>query len=222
MAAAARAMRWPRAALALVALLAALSQSPAAAHAAHVAGSSSPHRAGARAAVDGTPHLCPRADFGAAGDGLADDSRALQAALDACLTHEHATGAVTLAHGVYRLDAPVVVPANCALVGGYQYAPAHALSAWTATPSDPTAYPAPSHSAMLAYAGCGRSDGPALISVSGNAALRGVVIYHPMQATHGEPEPYPFAVDLCTETERATQARGFPAAPGRNATPAYT
>ncbi|MET7363245.1 glycosyl hydrolase family 28-related protein [Streptomyces sp. NPDC005562] len=53
--------------------------------------------------------------FGAKGDGLADDTLALQAAIDAC----QPGGVVYIPHGVYRLSAPLVPRPTVTLRGGH-------------------------------------------------------------------------------------------------------
>jgi hypothetical protein len=58
-------------------------------------------------------------DYGAVGDGVADDTAAIQAAIDAC--HAEGGGIVSFPPGEYGLSAPLVARDNVKLVGsGYQ------------------------------------------------------------------------------------------------------
>lgn len=72
-------------------------------------------------------------DFGAVGDGVADDTAAIQAALDACA----GTGkCVELKNGTYKVTTMLLVPSNTGLVGdlsGTIYAPAASFNNTTLT-----------------------------------------------------------------------------------------
>jgi Pectate lyase superfamily protein len=119
---------------------------------------------------------------GAKGDGKADDSKALQDALNAAAT----SGPVCyVPAGLYRLDGPLTVPAGVTLCGASGGVP-HSEH--------------PIGTVLLAYAGRGQPDGEPLITLKPNGVVRNLLIHYPEQ-TLAAVAPYPWSIradgELC-------------------------
>jgi len=110
-------------------------------------------------------------DFGARGDGRADDAPAFIAALNAA--RERGAPEVVVPPGSYRLDGSLEIPHGVALTGSWQ-APHHSAVVGNSTGT-----------LFLAVAGRGKEDGPPLILLNPNSAVRGVTIYYPDQKPAG-------------------------------------
>jgi hypothetical protein len=104
----------------------------------------------------------PVADFGAKGDGQADDGPAIQRALDAAA--RETGGRVLLNARSYRLDTSLVIPSGVTLAGTWE-----------------TPHFAPQGSILLATANRGKDDAPALIRLRSNSAVRGLTVFYPDQ-----------------------------------------
>lgn len=115
-------------------------------------------------------------DFGAKGDGVADDSPAIQQALDRAGAGRG--GVVQLAAASYRIERPLVVPEGVTLAGVWQ-APHHAQLA--------------KGTVLLVHAGGGDADGPAAVTLSASSTVKGVTFFHPGQRIP-DPIPYPYTV----------------------------
>lgn len=110
--------------------------------------------------------------FGAKGDGKADDTKTLQAALDAATAH----GPVCFVPaGLYRLDGALMVPPGVTLCGASGGVP-HSEQ--------------PIGTVLLAFGGRGKPDAEPLVTLKPNAVVRNVVIHYPEQ-TLPEIAPYP-------------------------------
>jgi hypothetical protein len=110
-------------------------------------------------------------DFGAKGDGAADDTGAFQAALD----QAGRTGDPVYAPGGrYRFAGHLRVPSGVTLIGTWQGPPARE----TGTVLEPTE-------------GRGEADGSPFITLEGAAGVRGLVVTYPEQVT-AEPPPVPY------------------------------
>lgn len=102
-------------------------------------------------------------EYGAVGDGKSDDSRAVQAALNAAVEK----GPVCfLPAGQYRIAGALVVPAGVTLCGASGDVP-HSEH--------------PIGTVLLAYGGKGQADGEPLITLKPNAVIRNLVIHYPEQ-----------------------------------------
>jgi len=114
-------------------------------------------------------------EYGVIGDGKTDDTKALQAALDAAV----AKGPVCyLAAGHYRLDGSLVVPPGVTLYGASGGVP-HSEH--------------PIGTVLLAYGGKGKADGEPLVTLKPNAVIRNLVIHYPEQ-TLPDVVPYPWTI----------------------------
>ena len=127
--------------------------------------------AGGPASVDarGAPYL-------AAGDGRADDTQAIQAALDS--VGKAGGGCVLLPTGTYLVKSHLVVPAGTSLVGV-----GRAPELYTDKATGTT---------LLAVEGAGREDGPAFITLMGpNSVLQGIKVLYPNQVIAIAPSRIP-------------------------------
>ncbi|HOM50020.1 MAG TPA: glycosyl hydrolase family 28-related protein [Phycisphaerae bacterium] len=115
------------------------------------------------------------ARFGIRGDGIHDDSAAIQQALDEAA---RTGGTVQLGVGRYRLDKPIRVPQGVTLAGVWE-APHHA-EIGTGT-------------IIEAYAGKGSESGPALITLTQSSAVKGLTFFYPEQKLP-EPFAYPWTI----------------------------
>ena len=127
-------------------------------------------------------------DFGAVGDGQADDTGAFQSALDAMA--EAGGGLVHAPRGRYRFDGNLRIPLAVTLEGVFRYAPAHAglRDAGRPKPEYGTVF--------LPHAGHADEEGLPFITIEENATLRGVSIFYPEQARAGVPVPYPWTIAM--------------------------
>jgi hypothetical protein len=119
---------------------------------------------------------------GAKADGKTDDTKALQAALNAAATK----GPVCyLPAGHYRLDGSLAVPPGVTMCGASGGVP-HSEH--------------PIGTVLLAYGGQGQADGEPLITLKPNAVVRNLVIHYPEQSL-SEVAPYPWSIradgELC-------------------------
>ncbi|MCD6350723.1 MAG: hypothetical protein J7M26_01280, partial [Armatimonadetes bacterium] len=115
------------------------------------------------------------ADLSSLADGQSDATAAIQALLDQAGARG---GEVSLPAGKFRLDGSLRVPSGVTLAGTWQ-APHHSRALVGTV--------------LLAYGGRNEPDGPALIELGPNAAVRGVTIYYPEQQCP-DVVPYPPAI----------------------------
>jgi hypothetical protein len=116
--------------------------------------------------------------YGARGDGLADDTAAIQSALNDA--GAGGGGIVFLPQGDYRILSHLLVPAQTTLAG-----------IWRA----PAAFTQHQGTTLLAVAGAGSTSGVPFITLQGNnSTLEGVTIYYPNQALSNPPILYPWAI----------------------------
>jgi hypothetical protein len=116
-------------------------------------------------------------EHGARGDGRADDTAAIQRALN--LAGSAGGGTVSLPAGSYLLRGSLEVPAGVALEG---------------VSRGPAAYSPGKGTVLLAVAGRGDADGAPLIVLGDGAELRAVTVFHPEQRQQNPPLAYPWAV----------------------------
>lgn len=143
--------------------------------------------------ADSAPTAGPTAfwnvrDFGAKGDGSADDTAAFQEAMNAA--SKAGGGVVIVPAGRYAIKGHLSVPPAVTLQGTWQAPPSHTgiRDARGLKPEYGTV--------LLAYEGAGKEDGTPFISLTDNSTLRGVVIYYPEQDPSGPPRPYPWTIEM--------------------------
>lgn len=115
--------------------------------------------------------------FGAKGDGIADDTAALQSALNAA---EKGGPVCLVPSGFYRLNGTLTVPPGVTICGSSGGVP-HSEH--------------PIGTVLLAYGGRGQADGEPLITLKPNAVVRNLVIHYPEQSLP-EVAAYPWTVRL--------------------------
>ena len=119
---------------------------------------------------------------GAKGDGRTDDTKAIQAALEAARTH----GPVCyLPRGLYRIEGSLTVPPGVTLCGASGGVP-HSEQ--------------PIGTVLLALGGRGQADGEPLITLKPNAVVRNLIVHYPEQTLAGV-AAYPWTIrvdgELC-------------------------
>ncbi len=113
------------------------------------------------------------APFNAKGDGVTDDTAAIQAALDSV----EGGGIVYIPAGEYVIKGTLYIPNLCTLVGDW------------APPTGETG----SETVLLAYAGRGSDFGVPFIGLGTAATLKNISVYYPEQ-TAEDIQPYPYTV----------------------------
>ncbi|MCC6488584.1 MAG: hypothetical protein IT364_13895 [Candidatus Hydrogenedentes bacterium] len=127
-------------------------------------------------------------DFGASGDGTADNTRAFQDALNAAGA---AKGGVVFAPtGQYSFTGSLTVPKDVTLRGVFAWAPSHSGI------RDKNDELPEFGTVLLPRGGAGSEEGPAFISLNTNSVLQGVCIYYPDQILTPPPKPYPYAISM--------------------------
>jgi len=141
------------------------------------------------AAAESQTNVYSVSDFGAKGDGKADDTAAFQKALD---TAKEAGGGVVYApRGNYLFNGHLDVPDAVTLKGIWESVPAH-----NGLRDGGAAKPTDNGTTFLVTESQGTEDGPAFITLHNNSTLKGVVIYYPEQDPAAEPKPYPWAIAM--------------------------
>jgi len=116
--------------------------------------------------------------YGAKGDGVANDTPAIQSALNDA--GANGGGIVFLPQGDYNILTHLLVPAQTTLAG-----------IWRA----PAVFARHQGTTLLAVEGAGNTSGIPFITLQGdNSTLEGVTIYYPNQIVTNSPIPYPWAV----------------------------
>ena len=121
-------------------------------------------------------------DYGAIGDGVADDTAAIQAVLEVAVTK----GPICFVPaGHYRVNGSLIVPPGVTLAG-----------ASGGTPHSEH----PIGTVLLAFGGRGQPESPPLITLKPNAVVRNLTIHYPEQ-TLPDVVPYPWTIrgdgELC-------------------------
>jgi len=114
--------------------------------------------------------------FGAKGDGINDDTAAVQKALDYAKIH---TPVCYLPAGHYRLNGSLTIPAGVTLMG------ASGSVNHSKTPNGTT---------MLIYGGKGDVNGQPAIILDWSATIRQVTIHYPEQLPPPQVTPYPWTI----------------------------
>lgn len=124
------------------------------------------------------------APYNASGNGISDDTGAIQRALNDC--KNQGGGIVWLPAATYFIAGTLVVNANCILKG--------VASAPTRTwgTSQNTA-----GTTLLAVSGHGNAQGTPFITLQGhNAGVEGLSIFYPKQTATNPPVPYPWTIQV--------------------------
>ncbi len=128
-------------------------------------------------------------DFGAKGDGKADDTAAFQKALDAA---GKARGGVVFAPvGNYRFEGNLDVPRAVTIKGTFESVPAHNGIRDKGLPK-----PGDDGTTFFVTGGAGSEEGPAFLTLHTNSTLKGVVVYYPDQHQDKAPKPYPYTIAM--------------------------
>jgi len=134
------------------------------------------HKAAAEMPIDKlATEMVNAKEYGVIGDGIFDNTAALQAALKAA---EKKGPICYLGSGHYRLNGSVVVPPGVTLCGASGGVP-HSEH--------------PIGTVLLAYGGKGKADGEPLVTLKPNAVIRNLVIHYPEQ-TLPDVVPYPWTI----------------------------
>lgn len=116
-------------------------------------------------------------DFGAVGDGKADDTAAFTAAMKEA--GDAGGDLVFVPRGNYLIKGTLDVPENVTLEGIFRV---------------PTARTQNRGSCLLAVAGAGSAEGTPFITLHQNSTLHGLTIFYPEQKQANPPTPYPWTV----------------------------
>lgn len=116
-------------------------------------------------------------DFGAIGDGKANDTAAFQRALD--VAGKAGGNLVFVPRGNYLLRDALEFPEHVVLEGVFRA---------------PTARTENAGSTLLVAAGAGKADGKPFITLHQNSTLHGLAIFYPEQNIEMPPTPYPWTV----------------------------
>ncbi len=126
-------------------------------------------------------------EFGAAGEGVTDDTSAFQRALDAV---SHAGGGIVYAPpGRYLFRGTLNVPPGITLRGSYTCVPSH-----VGMRNPGAAKPGDDGTALLVTAGRGNEDGTPFLTLNTNSSVAGITIFYPEQVTDSAPVPYPWTI----------------------------
>lgn len=144
--------------------------------------------AATRGAAEDLPALSVR-NFGAVGDGVADDTAAFQKALDAAAAA--GGGTVHAPRGNYLFAGSLNVPAGVSLRGIWESVPAHNGIRDRGLPK-----PTDDGTTFLVTGGAGDESATPFLTLNHNSTLKGVVLYYPNQKPDDVPEPYPWAIHM--------------------------
>lgn len=127
-------------------------------------------------------------DFGAVGDGQADETEAFRKAMESL---RQGGGTVEVPRGVYRFNGNLNVPAGVTIKGMWNAITSHNGHRDRGLPKatdDGTTF--------LVTANAGQEDAEAFITLNTNSVLQGVVLYWPDQRADAEPIPYPWGIKM--------------------------
>jgi len=126
--------------------------------------------------------------YSARGDGVTDDTAAIQRAMDALGTRG---GVVYLPKGQYLIKGRLNVPPGVTLKGVWESVPAHNGFRDQGLPK-----PTDDGTTLLMTADANKEEAPAAITLNTNSTLKGVVLYYPEQSVDGPPKPFPWAIAM--------------------------
>lgn len=129
-------------------------------------------------------------DFGARGDGKADESSSFQRALDAA--GRAGGGTVFAPRGAYRFAGRLNVPVGVTLKGSFESVPAHNGVRDPGLPK-----PGDLGTALLVTADRGQENAAAFLTLNTDSTLRGVVLSYPDADPKAvPPAAYPYAIAM--------------------------
>lgn len=135
------------------------------------------------------PSVVSVKDYGAVGDGKADETAAFQNALDA--VGKAGGGTVSVPRGNYLFRGTLEVPQAVTLAGVWESVSAHNGIRDKGLPK-----PTDDGTTLLVTGGKGKEEGKAFVTLNTNSTLKGVVIYYPDQDPQAVPVPYPYAIAM--------------------------
>ena len=128
-------------------------------------------------------------NFGARGDGSADDTPAFQRALHS--VHTAGGGTVYAPPGPYLFRGVLNVPAGVTLRGSFGCVPSH-----TGIRDHGQPKPGDDGTALLVTAGKGKEDGEPFLTLNTNSSVAGLTFYYPEQVTDAIPIAYPWTIAM--------------------------
>jgi hypothetical protein len=129
-------------------------------------------------------------DFGARGNGRADDTAAFQSAMEKCA--KDGGGIVSVPTGQYMIRSHLSIPPSVTLEGVWR---APATVAEYGDPKKPASAPVLTGSVLLAVEGEGTTDSRPFITLNRNSTLKGLTIFYPNQTKTNPPKTYPWTVE---------------------------
>lgn len=131
-------------------------------------------------------------EFGAVGDGVHDDTDAIQKALDHA--NKKNGGIVFLPCGRYCIGGSLQIAPDVVLEGSFRSPVSHIQAEIYPGPIAPQG---PQRGTiLLATGGKGKDQGHPFITMEKNSCLTGVCIYYPHQNHISSPVPYPWAIRM--------------------------
>lgn len=128
-------------------------------------------------------------DFGALGNGVADDTAAFQKAMDE--RSASGGGVVQVPAGQYLIKTHLTIPRSVTLEGEWRAPPT--VDRYV-DPKSTQGAPELRGSVLLAVEGAGQENGTPFIRLDFNATLKGMTIFYPQQTKTNPPVAYPWTV----------------------------
>ena len=117
-------------------------------------------------------------DYGAKADGISDDTKAIQMAMNAAQSNG---GICYLPAGMYRIDSTLIVPSGVTLKGSSEAVP-HPLC--------------PIGTVLNIYGGKGNAKATPTVTLKFNATIKGLMFFYPEQQAPPAIIPYPWTIQI--------------------------